>query len=65
MLGYAEGAIQCMDEALGLARALPHPFSLAYALIASAWLHLFRREGPPAQQKARISVPAWACCMAL
>ncbi len=38
-LGHPEQAIQRADRAVALARLLKHPFSLAYALCHSSWLH--------------------------
>jgi predicted ATPase len=43
-LGFAERALEKMDQALALARDLRHPESLAYALFFKAWLHQLRRE---------------------
>ena len=37
-LGHADQAIQLNDEAVGLARAIGHPFTLAFALEHRAWL---------------------------
>jgi predicted ATPase len=37
---------------LTLARALSHPFGLAYALDFAGWLHQCRREGQAAQERA-------------
>src|SRR5262249_22671911 len=52
LLGYPEQAQQRVREALALARALFHPFSLALAFISAAWLHQFRREGRDTQEQA-------------
>jgi class 3 adenylate cyclase/tetratricopeptide (TPR) repeat protein len=52
LLGYPDQALAKGHEALMLARDLSHPFSLAYALHFVAGLHLFRREGPAAQNQA-------------
>ena len=43
-LGYPEQAVQRCQEALALAHALAHPYSLANALITSVFLHSFCRE---------------------
>ena len=51
-LGYPEQALKSSQEALTLARALSHPFSLAYALDYAAWLHQCRREGHAVQDRA-------------
>jgi predicted ATPase len=45
MLGYPDQAQQRCHEALDLARALSHPFSIAFGLGHKAVLHQFRREG--------------------
>jgi hypothetical protein len=44
LLGYADQALQSLDEALNLAQARCHPFSLAFALSFSAQIHQRRRE---------------------
>ena len=69
LLGYpdqaAAGAAQALRAAHG---ATPrHPFSLAYAMLSSAWLHQFRGEAPLALQEAEAAMafateqgfPAW------
>ncbi len=38
-LGYPEQAVRRIEQAIELARALKHPFSLAYALGHSSWLY--------------------------
>jgi class 3 adenylate cyclase/predicted ATPase len=43
-LGYPEQAAQRCHEALALAHALGHPYSLANTLLTSVFLHAFRRE---------------------
>jgi predicted ATPase/energy-coupling factor transporter ATP-binding protein EcfA2 len=43
-LGYPAQAMQRCQEALALAHALVHPYSLANTLIASVFLYAFRRE---------------------
>ena len=43
-LGYPDQALAESVAAVGEARRLRHPFSLAYALSFGAWLHLCRRE---------------------
>ena len=43
-LGDSEDAVTEAEEAIGLARELDHPFSLAYAHCLSASLHQFRRQ---------------------
>ncbi|HXG21232.1 MAG TPA: adenylate/guanylate cyclase domain-containing protein [Methylomirabilota bacterium] len=51
-LGYPDQALQRSEEALFLAGGLAHPFSRAYALWMAAWVHLFRREGQLARERA-------------
>src|SRR5262249_29002715 len=49
MLGYPDQAVQRSQEALTLAHALAHPYSLAYTLFVSAVLRRYRREWQMAQ----------------
>jgi adenylate cyclase len=49
-LGYPDQALQRDYEALALARAHAHPFSLAFALTRVATIHQLRREARPAQE---------------
>ncbi len=51
-LGYPDRALATMREALGMARELAHPFSLAFALDHAAWLHHYRREAAETQERA-------------
>jgi predicted ATPase/class 3 adenylate cyclase len=44
LLGYPNQARQRSQEALSLARNLSHPMSLAFALMHTAWIHIFHRE---------------------
>jgi len=44
LLGYPDGALTRMREALTLARQLAHTYSLAFALYFSSTLHMWRRE---------------------
>ena len=44
LLGYPEQALRRSDEALTLAQALAHPFSLAHVLDLTAVVHHLRRE---------------------
>ena len=46
LCGYPDQAVQRSNDALALAQKLAHPFSLAFALNVSAWVHQFRREVP-------------------
>jgi predicted ATPase len=49
LLGYPDQALQRAQEALGLARALSHPFSLAEALSHAARMHRWHGELQAAQ----------------
>jgi predicted ATPase/class 3 adenylate cyclase len=44
LLGYPDRALRRANDAVALATELQHPFSLAYALFHSGFLHLWRRE---------------------
>ena len=55
-LGYPDRALQQMHEALRLSLALAHPFSQAFALVYAAWLHQYRREPQPAQERAEMAI---------
>jgi class 3 adenylate cyclase/predicted ATPase len=52
VLGYPDQALQCMREALTLAREFTHPLSLAFALTMAAVFHQFRREVQAVQEHA-------------
>lgn len=66
-LGYADQALRRTDEALNLARELSHPHSLAFALVFATFVHVYRREGQVAQERAEATItlsteqgfPAW------
>jgi predicted ATPase len=49
-LGYSEQALKRVNEAVELAQAWSHPFSLAFAEMFKGLLHLFQREARSAQQ---------------
>jgi predicted ATPase/class 3 adenylate cyclase len=55
-LGYPEQALQRNREALALAQELAHPFSLAWALMSTVWLHQCRREVQSAQEVAEATL---------
>ena len=55
-LGRPRQALDRSHEALGLARDLAHPQSLALALVWAAWLRQLRREGQPAREHAEAAV---------
>ncbi len=44
MLGFPDRALERATHAVALATELEHPFSLAYALFHTGFLHLWRRE---------------------
>jgi predicted ATPase len=50
LLGYPDQALHKSREGLTLAQQLAHPFSLAFALLHSAVLHVARREGQGTQE---------------
>jgi DNA-binding winged helix-turn-helix (wHTH) protein/predicted ATPase len=47
--GYPDQALQSNHAALALAQALATPYTLAFALSFTAWIHTRRREGRAAQ----------------
>jgi predicted ATPase len=55
-LGYPDQALTQSHAALTSAQRLAHPFSLVWALILAALLHLHRREGPLAQERAEAAI---------
>jgi DNA-binding winged helix-turn-helix (wHTH) protein/predicted ATPase len=55
-LGYPDQALARSHEALASAQGLAHPFSLVWALIHAAHLHLQRREGHLAQERAEAAI---------
>jgi predicted ATPase len=56
LLGYPEQALERIHESLTLARELAGPVALASTLSWAAWLHLYRREGPLAQERAEVCI---------
>ncbi len=52
LLGYADQALNRVDEALTLARQLSHPSTTQDALMFAAWLHYDRGEISAAAEKA-------------
>jgi class 3 adenylate cyclase/predicted ATPase len=52
LLGYPGQALERCHDALTLAQALSHPYSLAYALQGAIRLHRFRREVRATQERA-------------
>jgi predicted ATPase len=51
-LGYPAQAERRMQEALTLAQALAHPYSLVFAQYYAVWLHHRRRDAPAVQAQA-------------
>ena len=68
VLGYPEQALARLHEALALAHALSHPFSLAWARCRAAFVFQFRRDVPAVHEQAEAAValsteqgfPQWA-----
>jgi predicted ATPase len=56
-LGYPAQAVRRSQEALALARALAHPYSLALAQYYAAYLHQRRREALAVQAQAEAFLP--------
>jgi predicted ATPase len=56
VLGYPEQALARLHEALALAHALSHPYSLAYARCRAAYVYQFRRDVPAVHEQAEAAV---------
>jgi predicted ATPase/class 3 adenylate cyclase len=56
VLGYPAQALARLHEALALAHALSHPFSLAFARVLAAWVYQFRRDVPAVHEHAEAAV---------
>ena len=52
LLGFPDRALERASRAVALATELEHPFSLAYALFHTGFLHLWRREPEPMRDRA-------------
>jgi predicted ATPase/class 3 adenylate cyclase len=52
LLGYPDRAAQRASDAVALATELEHPFTLAYALFHTGFLHLWRREPELVRERA-------------
>jgi tetratricopeptide (TPR) repeat protein len=52
LLGFPDRALERANRAVALATELEHPFTLAYALVHSGFLHLWRREPGPMRDRA-------------
>ena len=59
-LGYPQQAVERSREALALAQAVHHPFSLALAQAYTAMLQQFRREPPTAHTHAELALSVCA-----
>jgi predicted ATPase len=55
-LGYADQALKRANEAVGLAQALSHPFSLVFAENFAGFLYLYRREARAAQAHGELVI---------
>jgi predicted ATPase len=55
-LGYPDQALQQSREAITLAQAWAHPYSLAWALFYAGILHCLRREAQAAQEWAEATI---------
>jgi predicted ATPase len=55
-LGYPDQARTQMEDALGRAEALAHPYTTASIYVWSAWLHQYRREASLAQAQAEKAI---------
>ena len=68
LLGYPDQALARLHEALALAHALSHPFSLAFAWCEAAHVYQLRRDVPAVHEQAEAAValsteqgfPLWA-----
>jgi class 3 adenylate cyclase/predicted ATPase len=68
LLGYPAQALARLHEALALAHALSHPFSVAWARCMAAWVSQFCRDVPAVHEQAEAAVvlataqgfPLWA-----
>jgi class 3 adenylate cyclase/predicted ATPase len=56
LLGYPAQALARLHEALALAHALAHPYSLAFARWGAAWVSQLRRDVPAVHEHAEAAV---------
>jgi predicted ATPase len=56
LLGSPDQALHRSREALTLAQQLAHPFSLTFALLHGAMLHVARREGQATQEVSEVAL---------
>jgi predicted ATPase/class 3 adenylate cyclase len=55
-LGYPDQALASVGQARNLARTLSHPYSQAFALGFTAWIHLYRGETRLAEESADAAI---------
>ena len=53
MQGFPDRSLERANSAVALATRLDHPYSMAYALFHSSYLHLWRREVERVQERAQ------------
>ena len=51
-LGHSDAALARAQEAVAIARRVPHPFSLAFALFFESNMHCYRRDHGPQLERA-------------
>jgi class 3 adenylate cyclase len=56
LLGYPDQALERSQEALALAQKLVHPYSLAFALYYSAWVHQQRGERQAVEERTEATI---------
>ena len=56
LLGYPAQALVRVHEALALAHALSHPYSLAFARCVATYIYQFRRDVPAVHEQAEATV---------
>jgi class 3 adenylate cyclase/predicted ATPase len=55
-LGYPDRALQAVQRAHGLARAVLHHYSQAFALGFTGWIHIYRGEARLAEESAEATI---------
>ena len=58
LLGFPDRAVERADRAIAIATDLDHPYSLAYGLFHSGFLHLWRREPEVVRDRATATLKA-------
>jgi len=56
LVGYPDRALATIDPALALSRTLSHAHGLAFSLIATAVVHIWRREFEAARRRAEAAI---------